>query len=113
MSRNISRIFMFVWTMVLYVVCNDNDNDATACAFSRGCCEVNGTAVTAVRGGPPHSRKYDFLDIVKTNIPLRFKEGIINFYFYYFNCWFTRSDSEKHWKTPIGLRACHRNNCAI
>jgi hypothetical protein len=96
---------------MLFVI--GEDNDATACAFSRGCCEVNGTAVTAVRGGPPHSRKYDFLDIVKTNIPLRFKEGIINFYFYYFNCWFTRSDSEKHWKKPIGLRACHRNNCAI
>jgi hypothetical protein len=49
--------------------------------FSRGCCEVNGTAVKAISGGQPHSRKYDFLDIVKTNVPLRFKENI-NFYFY-------------------------------
>jgi hypothetical protein len=49
--------------------------------FSRGCCEVNGTAIKAISGGQPHSRKYDFLDIVKTNVPLRFKENI-NFYFY-------------------------------
>ena len=39
-------------------------------------------------------RKYDFLNIAKTNIPLIFKENIINYYFYYVNCWFTRSDSE-------------------
>jgi hypothetical protein len=77
------------------------DDDGT-CAFSRGCCEVNGTAVKVV------------LNIVKTNIPLRFKGNIINFYFYYFKiCWFTRSDREKHWNTPIGLRSCHKNNCAI
>jgi hypothetical protein len=43
---------------------------ATACAFSRGGCEVTGTAVTAVSGGPPHSRKYDFLDIVKTGLTM-------------------------------------------
>ena len=30
-----------------------------------------------------------------------------------FNCWFTRSDSEKHWKTSIELRTCVENNCAI
>jgi hypothetical protein len=46
---------------------------ATTCAFSRGCCEVNGTAVKTVSGGLPHSRKYDFLNIVKTNVPLREK----------------------------------------
>ena len=64
------------------------DDDTTTCVISRGCCEVNGTAVKAVSGGPPpYSRKYDFLNIVKTNIPLRFKENIINFYFYYFICW--------------------------
>ena len=90
------------------------DDDTTTCVISRGCCEVNGTAVKAVSGGPPpYSRKYDFLNIVKTNIPLRIKENIINFYFYYFICWFTRPDSEKHWKIPIGLRACPKNNCAI
>ena len=87
----------------LIVIGEDGD---TTCAFSRGCCKVNGTAVKAVSGGLPHSRKYDFLNIVKINIPLRCKENIINFYFYYFNCWFTRSDSEKYWKIPIGLRAC-------
>ena len=86
-------------------------HDATTCAFSRGCCEVNGTSEKAVCGGLPHLRKYDFLNIVKTHIPFRFKEIIINFYFYYFNCWFTRSDT--HWKTPIGIRACPKNNCAI
>jgi hypothetical protein len=32
-----------------------------------------------VCGGLPHLRKYDFLNIVKTNIPLRFKENIIIF----------------------------------
>ena len=37
-----------------------------------------------------HLRQYDFLNILKTNIPLRFKENTINFYFYYINCWFTR-----------------------
>jgi hypothetical protein len=75
------------------------DNDTTTCAFLWGCCKVSGTAVKAVSGGLPHSGKYDFLNIVvRTNVPLRFKENIINFYFYYFNCWFTRSNSEKHWK---------------
>jgi trimethylamine:corrinoid methyltransferase-like protein len=58
-------------------------DDATACAFSRGCCEVSGTAVRAVSGRLPHSGKYDFLNIVKTNVPLRFKENMINFYFDY------------------------------
>ena len=71
---------------MLFVI--GEDNDATTCAFSRGCCEVNRTAVKTVSGGLPHSRKYDFLNIVKTNVPLRFKENIINFYFYYFNYWF-------------------------
>jgi hypothetical protein len=32
-------------------------DDATTCSFSRGCCEVNGTAVKVVIRGPPHSRK--------------------------------------------------------
>ena len=96
---------------ILFV--NGADDDATTCAFSRGCCKVNGTAVKAVCGGLPHLRKYEFLDIVKTNIPLRFKENIIDFVFYYFICWFTRSDSENYWKTLIGLRACAKNNCAI
>jgi hypothetical protein len=81
--------------------------------FQVGCCEVNGTAVKAASEGLPHSRKYDFLYIVKTNIPLRFKENRINFYFYNINCWFTRSNSETHWKTPIGLHVCPKNNCAI
>jgi len=94
---------------MLFVI--GEDDDATTCVFSRGCCEVNGTAVKVLSGGLPHLRKYDFLNIVKTNIPLRFKENIINFFFYYFNCWFRRSDSEKHWKTPIELRSCPKNNC--
>ena len=59
--------FMFVCTTVLYVVCN-----------------------------LPHSGKYDLLNIDKTNISLRFKENMINFYLYYLNWWFTRSDSWKH-----------------
>jgi hypothetical protein len=47
-------------------------------------------------------RKYNCLDmhVVKTNSRLRFKENINNFYCYYFNCWLTRSDSEKHGKSP-------------
>ena len=102
--------FENIYICKLFVIGEDGD---TTCAFSRGCCEVNGTAVKAVSGGLSHSRKYDFLNIVKTNIPLRCKENIIDFYFYYFNCWFTRSDSEKHWKIPIGLRACPTNNCDI
>jgi hypothetical protein len=44
---------------MLFVI--GEDDDATTCAFSRGCCEVNGTAVKAVSGGLPHSRKYYFL----------------------------------------------------
>jgi hypothetical protein len=51
-------------------------DDATTCAFSRGCYEISGTAIKAVSGGLPHSGKHDFLNIVKTNIPLRFKETI-------------------------------------
>jgi hypothetical protein len=39
-------------------------HDATTCAFSRGCCEVNGTVVNTVCGG---LFKHSF----KTNIPLR------------------------------------------
>ena len=96
---------------MLFVI--GEDDDATTCAFSRGCCEVSRTAIKGVSGGLSHSGKYDFLNIVKTNVLLRFKENIINFYFYYFNGGFTRSDSEKHWKTPIGLRTCPKNNCAI
>jgi hypothetical protein len=60
---------------------NGADDDATTCAFSRGCCDVSGTAVNAICGGLPHLRKYNFLNIVKTNIPLRLKENMINFPF--------------------------------
>ena len=66
---------------------NRADDDTTTCAFSRGCCEVNGTAVKAVCEGLSHLSKYDFYNIVKTNIPLRFEENIKHFYL---------SDSEKH-----------------
>ena len=79
---------------MLFVIVEDDD--ATPCAFSRKSCEVSGTAVKAVSGGLSHSGKYDFLNIVKTNILLRLKKNIINFYFYYFICWFTRSDNGKH-----------------
>ena len=81
---------------------NGADDDATTCAFSRGCCEVNRTAVDAVCEGLSYFRKYDVLNTVKTNIPLRLKENFINIYSYYFNRWFMRSNSEIHWKTPIG-----------
>jgi hypothetical protein len=36
---------------MLFVI--GEDDDATACAFSRGCCEVSGTAVKAVSGRLP------------------------------------------------------------
>jgi hypothetical protein len=113
MSRNNSRMLCLYapGSCMLFVI--GEDDEATTCAFSRGCCEVSGTAVKAVSGRLPHSGKYDFLNIVKTNIPLRFKENIVNFYLYYINCWFTRSDSENSWKTPIGLRACPKHNCTI
>ena len=62
------------------------------------------TAIKAVSEGLPHSGKCDFLNIVKTNIPLRFNENIF-IYFYYFNCWFTGWDSEKQDRT--------KHNCAI
>ena len=62
--------------------------------FQRGRCEVNGTAENAVCGGLSHIRKCDLLNIVKTNIPLRFKENIINVHFYYLNCWFMLSNSK-------------------
>ena len=48
--------------------------------FQRGRCKVNGTAENAVCGGLSHIRKYDLLNIVKKNIPLRFKENIIIFF---------------------------------
>jgi hypothetical protein len=83
---------------------NGADDDATTCAFSRGCCKVNGTAVKAVCGGLPHLRKYEFLDIVKTNIPLRFKENIIDFDFYYFICWLNKIQDRgayKYINSPI------------
>ena len=105
-------LYLYAPRFCILFVIGEND-DATICVFSRGCCEVNGTVVRAVSGGPPHSRKYYFLSIVKTNIPLRFKENMINFYFYYINCWLTWSNSEKHWKTPIELCACAKNNCSI
>ena len=38
---------------------NEADENATTCAFLRGCCEVNGTAISAVCAGLPHLRKYD------------------------------------------------------
>ena len=41
--------------------------------------------------------------MVKTNIPFRFKENIINFYFKIAGL--RDQISEKYWKTPIGLRA--------
>ena len=61
----------------------------------------------------PFVQDCPILDIVKTNIQLRFKENIINLYFYYFNCRFTRSNSEMYWKTPIGHHTCAKNNCGI
>ena len=60
---------------------NIGDDDAATCAFSGGCWEINGTAVKTVCGG----LKILLLNIAKINIPLRFKENMINFYFYYFN----------------------------
>ena len=72
------------------------DDDATTCVFSRGCYEVNGTAVNVVCGGLSHLRKYDFINIVKTNITLRFKESIISI-----SIFFTLIvGGEIHWKTP-------------
>jgi hypothetical protein len=53
--------------------------------------KVNRTDAYTVCGGLAHFRKPDFLNIVKTNIPLKFKENMINLYLYYFNCWFTQS----------------------
>jgi hypothetical protein len=70
------------------------DDDATKCVFSRGCYEVNGTAVNVVCGGLSHLRKYDFINIVKTNITLRFKESIISISFTLI------VGGEIHWKTP-------------
>ena len=87
---------MFVFITVLYVVCKQSRRCSNNMCFFTGCCEVNGTAVCAVCGGLSHLTKYDFLEIVKTNNPLRFKENIINFYYHYFNCWFTGSNSEIH-----------------
>jgi hypothetical protein len=49
--------------------------------FQGSVCDVSGTAVKAICGGLPHLRKYNFLNIVKTNIPLRLKENMINFPF--------------------------------
>jgi hypothetical protein len=60
---------------------NGIGDDGTTCVFSRGCCEVNGTVVKDGSGGLTHLRKYDFLNLVKTNIPLRFKKIMINFYY--------------------------------
>jgi hypothetical protein len=57
---------------ILFV--NGIGDDGTTCVFSRGCCEVNGTVVKDGSGGLTHLRKYDFLNLVKTNIPLRFKK---------------------------------------
>ena len=39
---------------------NGEDDDATTCAFSRGCCEVSGTAVKAVSGGLPFKKILPF-----------------------------------------------------
>ena len=104
---------MFLSTTGGRLFVNGPDDDATTCTFSRGCCEVIRTAEKAVCGGLSHLRKCDLLSIAKANIPLRFKENSIIFYFYYFNRWFTRSDSEIHWKPPIGHRVGNKNNCAI
>jgi len=41
------------------------------------CCQVNGTAVSAFCGGLLHLSKYDFLNIIKSNILLRFKETLL------------------------------------
>jgi hypothetical protein len=47
----------------------NGDDDTITCALSRGCCKVNGIAVSRpVCGGLPY-HKYDFLNIVNTNIP--------------------------------------------
>ena len=86
------------------------NDDATIYAFSKGCCEVNRTVEEAVCGGLSNLRKYAGLNIVKTNIPLRFQENSIIFYF---NCWFMPSDSKIHWKKPLGHCACAKNNCGI
>jgi hypothetical protein len=97
MSRNNSRNC----SCMLFV--NGADDDATTCAFSRG--------VARLTEQRRLWRIVPIKKIVKTNIPLRIKENIIQFYFYYFNCWFTRSSNEIHWITPIGHRACAKHNC--
>jgi hypothetical protein len=55
------------WSCMLFVI--GEDDDATSCAFSRGCCKVNGTAIKTVSEGLSHSRKYDFLCIVSGGLP--------------------------------------------
>ena len=55
---------------------NGAEDDTTTCAFSMECCEVNSRKSRL--WSTAHLRKYNFLNIVKTNIQLRFKENIIN-----------------------------------
>ena len=63
--------FMFLSTTGGRLFVNGLEDEATTCTFSRGCCEVIRTAEKAVCGGLSHLRKYDLLNIFKTNIPLR------------------------------------------
>jgi hypothetical protein len=62
---------MFLSTTGGRLFVNGLEDEATTCTFSRGCCEVIRTAEKAVCGGLSHLRKYDLLNIFKTNIPLR------------------------------------------
>jgi hypothetical protein len=81
---------------VLYVVCKRSRRWCNNLCFFKGYCKVNGTA-SIVEDSP--IKRYGLLNIVKTNIPLRIKENIVQFYFYYINYWFTRSNNEIHMYT--------------
>ena len=73
------------------------DDDATPCAFSRDVVKLTEQPYTSFVEDCSHSRKYDFLNIGKTNVPLGFKENFINFYFHYFNCWNTLEHTDRTW----------------
>ena len=91
--------FMVLFITVLYIICKRSRRWRNNMCFFKGYCVLNGTSVYTVCKGLSHSGKYDFLDIVKTNIPLGFNENIINFYFHYFICWLIRDQIVKYtWK---------------
>ena len=80
MSRNLEFLCLYAPRSCMFFVNRADDDTTTLHGLSQGdIAKLTEQRRRRLSGGLPHLRNYDFVYIVKTNIPLRFKENIIIF----------------------------------